>query len=367
MKTLKKISAVLLTAVIVFAMCIAIMADDSKDTGYETLYTVRILQGAQGEISGGQIIYQNCKYGDTITFSVSSVSLPKDSKYYVKGLKDSGMDNSHPSSDFREEEYLTTDGAGNFFIKVTKSQDFVVSYGLKGSSVAYTVQYRDAEGNQLLPDSTYYGNVGDKPVISFLYVENYRPQAYNLTKTLAEDESQNIFRFVYTSTIPETTAAETTTSSNVQPDTTAAETTTAAATTAASDATTAADAATNANGGTNDAAGGDGTANDGANDAAGGDGAVNDGADADTTTAEAATPAEQQTTVIEDDTEVPREIIDLDTEDGTPKENVALSKGGLFGLGTVPTILICAGAAVVAGGIVLLIVLLSKRKKTDNA
>ncbi|MCI8930475.1 MAG: hypothetical protein HFI00_13665, partial [Lachnospiraceae bacterium] len=36
-----------------------------------------------------------------------------------------------------------------------------------------------------------------KPVVAFLYVEGYVPQAYNLTKTLSKNEAENIFTFVY--------------------------------------------------------------------------------------------------------------------------------------------------------------------------
>ena len=31
-----------------------------------------------------------------------------------------------------------------------------------------------------------YGNVGDKPVVAYKYIDSYIPQAYALTKTLVE-------------------------------------------------------------------------------------------------------------------------------------------------------------------------------------
>ena len=39
--------------------------------------------------------------------------------------------------------------------------------------------------------------VGDRPVVSYRYVEGYQPNAYNLTKTLSEDETKNLFEFTY--------------------------------------------------------------------------------------------------------------------------------------------------------------------------
>ena len=80
---------------------------------------------------------------------------------------------------------------------MTEDQDYVVAYGIKGATVAYTVNYLDEDGNALAPSETYYGNVGDKPVVAYLYIEGYQPQAYNLGKTLVEDATQNVFSFIY--------------------------------------------------------------------------------------------------------------------------------------------------------------------------
>jgi predicted nucleic acid-binding Zn ribbon protein len=147
-------------------------------------YTVRFYSGQQGTFGGSEVVtYENLNYGDRVTFQQSSVTLKDGSKYYVKGIRESGKDNS-------------TAVATSFV--VTGDQDYVVAYGILGSAVAYTVQYQDASGNTLAEPETYYGNVGDKPVIAYLYIEGYQPQAYNLTKTLSEDASENLFTFVYT-------------------------------------------------------------------------------------------------------------------------------------------------------------------------
>ena len=50
-------------------------------------------------------------------------------------------------------------------------------YGILGNAVAYTVNYVDTSGRQLAPSETYYGNVGDEPVIAYLYIEGYQTQA----------------------------------------------------------------------------------------------------------------------------------------------------------------------------------------------
>ena len=74
----------------------------------------------------------------------------------------------------------------------------MVAYGIQGDMVSYTVNYQDGGGNELAPSRTYYGAVGDKPVIAYQYIEGYRPDAYNLTKTLGKNEADNVFTFTYT-------------------------------------------------------------------------------------------------------------------------------------------------------------------------
>ena len=69
----------------------------------------------------------------------------------------------------------------------------MVAYGIQGDMVSYTVNYQDGGGNELAPSRTYYGAVGDKPVIAYQYIEGYRPDAYNLTKTLGKNEADNVF------------------------------------------------------------------------------------------------------------------------------------------------------------------------------
>lgn len=152
-------------------------------------YTVRFYSGQQGTFADGRqmIIYKDLSYGSIVSFHHGGVALNDGSKYYVRGIRESGRDNN-------------TVSASSF--TVTGDRDYVVAYGLRGDMAAYTVNYVDEKGTALAPADTYYGNVGDKPVVAFLYIDGYQPQAYNLTKTLVADESQNVFTFVYVAIAP---------------------------------------------------------------------------------------------------------------------------------------------------------------------
>ena len=148
-------------------------------------YTVRIFAGAQGSIRGQDVVvYPDLKYGSQFTFNLGTVGITDDSKYYVKGIRESGSDTSEELS--------------MLSFEVTKDCDYVVAYGIKGETVAYTVNYLDADGNALMPSETFYGNQGDRPVVAFQYIDGYQPQAYNLTGTLSGNEAENVFNFVYT-------------------------------------------------------------------------------------------------------------------------------------------------------------------------
>lgn len=152
----------------------------------EYTYTVRIFAGEQGSFNGDDVlVYDNLTAGNVITFDANSVTLPDDSRYYVSGIRKSGVDNHDPN--YPQKSAIT----------VTGDEDYVVAYGVKSKIVAYTVKYVDENNAELLPPKTYYGNVGDKPAVAFEYFEGYVPQAYNLTKTLSENESDNVFTFKY--------------------------------------------------------------------------------------------------------------------------------------------------------------------------
>lgn len=157
---------------------------------------VRKAQGNKKSVSfsnyGNKVVVSGLEYGDTVSCSAQdAVSLAADSKYYVKGIRLSGRDNN-------------TVAYSAF--TVTEDQDYVVAYGIPGEMTEYTVMYVDEAGNTLAPSRTYKGNVGDEPVIAYLYIEGYTPASYNQTNKLVSDSSANVFTFVYTQGQPVTPA-----------------------------------------------------------------------------------------------------------------------------------------------------------------
>ena len=152
---------------------------DAKAFSYT--YTVSFSAGGQGSINGGvqvrkasgneasvsvsakgdKIIVTGLEYGDVISCDAQgSVALNENSKYYVKGIRLSGRDNN-------------TVAQSAFF--VSGDQDYVVAYGIPGELAEYTVNYVDTDGNKLAESRTYYGNVGDEPVIAYcIYMDIFR-------------------------------------------------------------------------------------------------------------------------------------------------------------------------------------------------
>ena len=166
----------------------------------EYTYTVKIYAGKQGTISqdgitvpagatvtggGKEIVISGLKYDQTVYISPQACAKAADSRYYVKGVRISGRDNSEA-----ENVASTFDVDGD--------RAYVIAYGISGDMVPYTVNYVDGDGNILLASDTYYGNVGERQYVSARYVDGYLPQAYNLVKTLQSNTVENTFEFVYT-------------------------------------------------------------------------------------------------------------------------------------------------------------------------
>ncbi len=140
---------------------------------------------ASVEAGADAVRVKGLEAGDRVVFDQiqgDAVDLGPDSPYYVRGIRKSGYDND----DEKPASFL-----------VEQDQDYVVAYGVKGDLVSYVIHYEDSAGRSLADSRTYYGNVGDRPVVAFRYVEGYEPQAYNLTKTLSKNEAENVFTFVY--------------------------------------------------------------------------------------------------------------------------------------------------------------------------
>ena len=89
-KTRRFLSMLAAFCLILTASVPALAAED------DYTYTVRIYSGKQGSIEGSDVKeYTGLHYGDRVSFyPQSQVSLNDDSKYYVRGLRESGKDNS---------------------------------------------------------------------------------------------------------------------------------------------------------------------------------------------------------------------------------------------------------------------------------
>lgn len=326
MKKWKRLLVSLLTVSMTLgASTMSVMADDT--TPYT--YKVTLSAGNKGTINGqNKIERANIASDSTVTFNLNDIQVTDD-KYYVKGIRLSGRDNDE------------TLAAPSF--TVDKDADYVVAYGIKGNMVAYTVNYQDASGKSLAESQTFYGNVGDKPVVAYRYVENYIPDALALTKTLSDNESENVFTFTYTpgatDRIVETTTTVTTTVPGTATPAGAAGTTGAAAGTGTG--TTA--GGTTAGGTT---AGGTTAGGTTTGDTAGG-----------TTNADNSQDTTDDTTTAPDE-QTPKSLVDLDDED-TPKGNIdAKDKTSKTPIAAGIGIIVVAVAALVG-----LIVFLKKRAK----
>ncbi len=130
--------------------------------------------------SADEIVVSGLAKGDEVVLTQADVTVT-DEKYYVQGIRLSGRDNDDTTT----------------IINVKKDIDYVVAYGIKGNQVSYTVNYVDVDGNVLAEADTFYGNVGDKPVVAYKYIEGFVPEVIGFTKTLSEDASENVFTFVY--------------------------------------------------------------------------------------------------------------------------------------------------------------------------
>lgn len=163
-------------------------------------YTVRVFAGNMGTIGGEDVVVSQIVYDEEAksypawSFDISSVQVTND-KYYVKGIRESGKDNDTVAPPYIDE--------------VSQDMDFVVAYGVKGDEVAYTVRFvRDSNGTQLADPVTYYGNIGDKPVVACKHIPGFYPRYYNITGTLKENAAENEFVFRY-EPMPVTTAETT--------------------------------------------------------------------------------------------------------------------------------------------------------------
>lgn len=351
MKKMYKIATVLLAfCFLLGSVPMSVKAEDYK-------YQVTIFSGKQGAFSGtaglvvkgadysvsntaDAIVIKDLNPGDTVSFEARSgaVALDKDSKYYVQGIRISGRDNNA--------------AVENSSFEVTGDQEYVVAYGIKGNQVAYTINYQDANGNKQADSQTFYGNVGDKPVVAYTYIDGYTPEYRNLTKTLSANAAENVFTFNYLpyETVTVTTPGQTITNTTEQTVTVPGGTTT---TTGGTTGTTG--GTTGTTGGTTGTTGGTGTnANGGpgnVTDNQGTEGTENGGTTQDaqgnedtTTIGDEDTPKADQDLKDLDDEDVPKSDKDLD---GNKKVKKSLPLVAGVGIGVAALAALAAGIVIV--------------------
>ena len=333
MKRWKKLLVSLLTvSMTIGASTMSVMAAN----GYT--YKVTLSAGNKGTINGqAKEERDSLVAGSTVTFNLKDVQVTDD-KYYIKGIRLSGRDN---------EEALASPVLDN----VTGDADYVVAYGIKKDMVAYTVNYQDASGKALAESQTFYGNVGDKPIVAYQYIENYIPDALALTKTLSNNVSENVFTFTYkpgaTDRVVTTTTITTTVPGTATPGTGTGNVGTAGGTTGGTAGTTGGTTTGTTSGTTTGTTGGttDGTTT-----------GTTDGTTTDNNSQN--TTSKDKDTATSEDEQTPKSLVDLDDED-TPKGNIdAKDKTSKTPIAAGIGIIVVAVAALVG-----LIVFLKKRAK----
>lgn len=160
-----------------------------------TTYTVRLYAGNRGLVNdGASFEWTGVPYGSDLELTGARVAVT-DPKYYVKGIRPAGLDNV---KDVRYVGQVDDRGFATGSVRVTEDADYVLAYGIMANRVGYTVRYVDAGGFTIAPSATYFGDVGDTPATTAVYVEGYVPDAYEISKTLGEDEAENVITFTYT-------------------------------------------------------------------------------------------------------------------------------------------------------------------------
>ena len=207
--------ALALAAGLMFATALPATAHAKKGDDYT--YTVRVWAGNEGTVDGKDTYSEikGIEYGTEMKLSDSFAVKVANDKYYHKGFRLSGTDNQNDdgSSNLRES------------IVVTEDLDYVVSYGVKGKLVDYTLHYLEQGTNKVLAQpSTRQGVIGDKPVVAFEYVSGYRPLYRNLTGTLKDGKNDWTFYYVPLAT-GETESGTTTTTTRTTTTTTTGGTT----------------------------------------------------------------------------------------------------------------------------------------------
>ena len=195
---------------------------DEIESGKAYQYTIHVYSGKEGYFSSNGSTEKSVtvKAGEPASISIGDLVVTDPDQYYPRGMKLAGHDNDE--IDGVAVKYYQGFSTGS----LDQDYSFSVAYGIKGGMVEYYVDYVevDANGNvvrNLLDRETYYGMVDDKPVVSYQYVQGYRPNAYTAGKTLTDDPDDNVFTFTYTPLAQPAAATTTTTTTTTTTATTA--------------------------------------------------------------------------------------------------------------------------------------------------
>ena len=170
-------------------MLIVMMAASGSFAADDYTYNMKVSAGNNGKIDVGggaktKVTYEAQPGENFPTLTTGDVQVTN-SKYTVIGFKEAGRDTLMQQVPAVSSKIASDD------------LSYVAVYGVSSGLVKYTVRYLDADGNSLMDDATYYGQKGSQIMVSFKYIEGYAPTAYNLTKTLKADSSENVLAFRY--------------------------------------------------------------------------------------------------------------------------------------------------------------------------
>ena len=195
-------------------MTILCVASFSVCAFAETSYQLRLFAGdpTTGTLKTNQ--NQQVEYGKQPDppFNIGESNLTiTNGKYYAKGIREAGKDYLNVGNNTAT-TYVVAQTNGDVNVTATRDQDYVVVYGIRGNQVQFTIRCVDASTGALLRTLTYWGDVGDRPMIILPYIEGYTPPLTQGTtpSALSANSSQNVWNARYTRITTTTTTTTTT-------------------------------------------------------------------------------------------------------------------------------------------------------------
>ncbi|MBQ8994414.1 MAG: MucBP domain-containing protein [Oscillospiraceae bacterium] len=178
---MKRMFGALLLLILLLSISPCIYAEEYKEK-----FTVTVDGGSHGAFATGDTVVLSYERTGTGLWNSTEfrnnypITLDSD-KYYLKGFHISGH----------------SEDTAN----VTVDRDLMIVdyYGVKGDQVAYYVEYKDRQGNAIADTEELYGNVGDKPVVAFKFIDGYTPYntfAFTTSEGLKKGDPIT-FTFVY--------------------------------------------------------------------------------------------------------------------------------------------------------------------------